>query len=399
MMDKKPHIVFVDDEPFILDGIRRMLSCKRDSWDMSFADNGPAALQLISNIPADVVIADLCMPGMSGLELLEQIKTDYPGTIRLILSGEHSSANPWQTASAIHRFLTKPCELGVLQNAITRALALRQLLPDHAHRQLISCIESLPALPSSYSQLLMELESNDPSLHTVQDIVSQDVGLSARMLHMANSALFNPNKHITSISQAVTMLGLNTLKKMLLSTAVYSRFENNPLLLSAVGRIEQHCVDVAVIASKIASSEHASAADVETAFAAGLLHDVGKLVAAVAYPAEYRVLFPEGTATRPLVEFEYSFLFTSHAEIGAYLLGLWGFADAIVEAVVWHHRPALCVRHGFNAITAVHIANGLIYQSANPGERADDRLDLEFLFGAGLLPKLQIWQNLPIYSD
>lgn len=394
MMVRKPHIVFVDDEPFVLGAIRRMLNGNRVKWDMSFADSGHAALELIGSLPADVVVADLRMPGMSGVELLEQVRLEHPDTIRLILSGEQSSAFPWIAASAIHRFLSKPCELGVLRDAITRALALRQLLPDASHQQLIRCIDALPALPNSYTQLLQELESNEPSLRSVQEIVSQDVGLSARMLQMANSALFSPNKPVTSIGQAVTMLGFNSVKKLLLSTAVYARFEYNPQLLSSIQNIEQHCFDVAAMARKIAIAEGASNADVEAAFAAGLLHDVGKLVEAVAYPAEYSVLFPEGAAVQPLVELEYSYLLTSHAEIGAYLLGLWGFSEAIVEAVVWHHRPALCRSTGFSSATALHIANGLVYRSTNPEKCMSNRLDLDYLASAGFLPKLISWKNL-----
>ena len=106
-MDKRK-ILFVDDEPNILQGLRRMLHSMRRDWDMEFAESGQQALELLNNSHFDVVVTDMRMPGMNGLELLNEIKRLYPEVIRIVLSGQASKEIIIQSVGPIHQYLSKP---------------------------------------------------------------------------------------------------------------------------------------------------------------------------------------------------------------------------------------------------------------------------------------------------
>ena len=87
MTVKKTSVLFVDDEPFVLQGLQRMLRPMREEWDMHFVGSGDEALRLMEERGCEVVISDMRMPGMNGAQLLTELKDRYPGTVRLILSG------------------------------------------------------------------------------------------------------------------------------------------------------------------------------------------------------------------------------------------------------------------------------------------------------------------------
>ena len=107
-MTARPHILFVDDEPMILGGLRRMLRPSRDRWDMSFVDSGEAALAVLRAQPCDVIVSDFRMPGMNGAQLLELVRRDHPGTARVILSGHANQESMLSIMVLAHEFLTKP---------------------------------------------------------------------------------------------------------------------------------------------------------------------------------------------------------------------------------------------------------------------------------------------------
>jgi YesN/AraC family two-component response regulator len=82
-----PHILFVDDEPNLIDGLRRMLRSFRQRWNIAFATSGSEALELMSQRPFDVIVSDMRMPGMDGRQLLEEVEKRHPQTVRVVLSG------------------------------------------------------------------------------------------------------------------------------------------------------------------------------------------------------------------------------------------------------------------------------------------------------------------------
>ncbi len=356
-------IVFVDDEPRILDGLRRMLRGMRQEWDMTFLDNGRAALEHLAREPADVIVTDLRMPGVDGSQLLEEVRQHYPHMIRIILSGHANQEAVMKSVKAAQQYLAKPSDAEAIKSAIRRAYSLRGIMDSQALAPLVSSIESLPALPRSYQELMKELESETSSLARIGEIVAEDIGMSATILKMVNSAFFGLPREITSPSQAVLMLGLEVVKALVLSHHVFSTFDTSRLTGFDFEALWRHCRATAGLARHLARLEQAEKTIVDEALVAGALHDVGKLVlASVATDKYQEVLRVVQAENRLVVKVEKQVFGTSHAEVGAYLIGLWGLSDGVVEALAFHHRPGDSPGTGFSPLTAVHVANVFEHQ-------------------------------------
>jgi putative nucleotidyltransferase with HDIG domain len=352
---------------------------------MTFAQGPFEALKVLEDSPVDVVISDLMMPEMSGYVLLEIVQRDHPRTIRLALTGDSSMFSMHRASGPVHRFLNKPCSFEVLEQAITRALYLRKMLPEQDQVSVLNRIEALPSLPAHYQQLVAELETAEPSFATIESIIAADVSLSLKVMQMVNSAIFGLRREITSVNQAVTILGLNAVRELVLSTHIFCTYSPRDPDFDLAG-FEQHSLSVAHLAQQIARTTPALQHSSSSVFAAGLFHDVGKLVAAVHFP---QVAHTHRLALGSL-EDERVEMGMTHTEIGAYLLSLWGFPDSIIDSVAWHHAPS---SSGFDAgvTTAVHVANALILAKAFQIEDPRSYLDMEYLMRIGLSYKITDW--------
>ena len=147
-MTPEKRILFVDDEPNVLSGLRRMLRSMRREWFMAFAHSGLEALAMLDDTPFDIVVTDMRMPGMDGAALLKQVMHRHPKTVRIVLSGQADREEILRAVGPIHQYLSKPCDAETIKATLTRACALDGLLPDDHLKELISKMETLPSLPS-----------------------------------------------------------------------------------------------------------------------------------------------------------------------------------------------------------------------------------------------------------
>ena len=371
-------ILFVDDEKNVLDGLRRAMYSMRSEWSMSFATSGAEALSKLGEMPADVVVTDMRMPGMSGREVLFEVKRLYPQTIRFVLSGYADSSSVMQVAGTAHQYLSKPCDIATLKAALSRAFALRQLLHDERLVHRIGSVDSLPSLPSIYQKIVACLQGPDPELADVARIISSDVVMTAMVLKLANSAFFGAGKSFRTAERAVSFLGLDTIAGLVLAHSIFNDagFERSGVDLEKLWR---HSVLTATGARALALSENWSAQRAEDAFLAGVLHEIGRLVLAI------RGAHPEAG---PEEERE-----TTHAEAGAYLLGLWGFSDDLIEAIAFHRTPSKAASKEFGLPGLLHVASRFAHLAAeNALDRAASELEPGYLESLGLSGRLKDWQ-------
>lgn len=390
MNDQKKRIIFVDDETRVLDGLRRMLRPMRQEWDMSFANSAHEALDLMKLQPFDVIVTDIKMPGMDGVRLLNQVMYLHPRTIRFILSGHSDHETIYRTIGPTHQFLSKPCAADTIKERLTRAFALREMLADEKLKTLASKTRALPSLPKLYMRVTRELESHDPSVQKVGRLVEKDIGMSAKVLHLVNSAFFGVPEHIRSANQAVAMLGLQCMKSLVLVENVFSQFSDCTLSSDYMEALRKHSVRVGSITHYLCGEMHLSGHIVDEALLASFLHDAGKLVLATELGGEYaRIL--DSCADRPelLAETEKKLIGATHGEVGAYLLGLWGMSDPVVEAVAFHHNPRNCTFGAISPLVVIHIANALDYQLNT--ENTDGLLDLDYIRKLGLEDRIPVW--------
>ena len=354
-------ILFVDDEPNVLDGLRRMLFSMRNEWAVEFANSGAQALDRLSGNHFDVVVTDMRMPGMDGATLLARVRERAPDTLRFVLTGQSDSETVYRSVGDAHQFLTKPCKPEVLKDSIERVLNLKELLTSAKLRAMVAQIGALPPRPQVYSELCEELQSSDGAISNVGSIIERDVALTAKILQLANSAFFGLRQHVSTATQAASFLGFDTIKALVLATGLFDHLEKQALPEGfPLEWLWRHCMTVGAAARAIAQSEGLPVAAQCDAYTAGLLHDAGMLVLAMSRKKEYLSVSEHAQKKRILLtEAESQLLDCTHAEIGAYLLGIWGLPTPIVEAVAYHHHPGTCAGSEFSPLTAVHLADVL----------------------------------------
>jgi HD-like signal output (HDOD) protein len=400
-MSDKLRIIFVDDEPNVLNGLRRMLRSMRNQWDMAFADGGQKALDALSETPFDVIVSDMRMPGIDGSQLLNKVKEQYPRMIRIALSGQTSKETILRSVGPIHQYLPKPCNAETLKTTISRACSCRNLLTNEKLQGLISQLESLPCMSRLYTQLIEELQSDDASIDKVAYIISHDVAMSAKILQLVNSAFFGVRQYVTDISQAVTLLGLDIVKALVLSVKIFSQFNQIKLDNFSFDTLWEHSFIVGQWSKLIARAENADQKTIDYAMVAGMLHDIGKLVFAMKMSEEYeQVLSLAKNNNITIYHAEKELIGATHAGVGAYLLGLWGFSNSIIEALTFHHRPAEVSTKQFSPLTAVHAANVLAHEISVTNGEPDKSIEIntDYLEDLGLARRLSIWQEVCLDS-
>jgi putative nucleotidyltransferase with HDIG domain len=391
-------ILFVDDEANVLLSIRRMLHAMRDEWQMQFAESGVEALDLLEKEPVDVIVTDMRMPQMDGAQLLMEVKKRFPQIVRIVLSGHSDQELILKSVRPAHQYLSKPADAETLKSTVSRACALRDLLRQDGLKGIISQLDSLPSLPSLYTEIMEELQTKDCSFQKIAQIIAKDLGMTAKILQLVNSAFFGLPRHISDPQQAVSLLGLDTVKALVLTVEVFSKFDRTNLAFFDIERLWEHSIITGQLVKQISIAEQAEKQLVDDAFLGGLLHDIGKLVLAANFPDKYREVF-ELTAAESLVLniAESHLLGAGHAEVGAYLLGLWGLPDAVIEAVAFHHRPWDCLANTLIPPAAVHIADALQREGNNgnqPNRSEPSSLDPGYLKKIGLEERIPIWRKI-----
>jgi putative nucleotidyltransferase with HDIG domain len=355
----KTGILFVNDDQNFIDRLQLALQPQLDKWDVFYANSGEEALAVLDAQTVDLVITDRKMSGMDGVELLEAVMLRHPEIVRLLLSDRAEPSLVMQTSGVVHQFISQHCTPAAIITIIERAVSLRRLLQDSNLKNTISEMDTLPSLPTLYLEMLNELHSEDPSLRKVGQIVSKDPGMTAKILQLANSAYFSLRRHLSNPVEAVAYLGVDHIQTLVLAYHAFSQFKPHRKIRFSMDLFWEHSYSTAMQAKTIASDEEAPADIINDSFTAGLLHDIGKLMLACRLPDQYALAVQEAVATRiPLWEAEHKWFSVTHAEVGAYLLGLWGLPESIVESVAYHHAPAQCPNQIFSALTALHAADG-----------------------------------------
>lgn len=386
-------LLFVDDDPNVLQGLQRMLRPMRQEWEMHFAGGAGEALTFLARQPFDVVVSDMRMPDMDGAELLNQVMVKYPQTLRMILSGQSERESIIRSVGSTHQYLTKPCQPEQLKARLNQSFALRDLLSSATLREVVSRMKTVPSLPSLYTQVIAELQSPDTSMDKIGRTISRDMGMAARILQLVNSAFFGLRCHVSDPAQAVKLLGLDTIRALILSEGVFSQLESVRTKQFDMTEIWKHGLRAAVMAKEIAKQERSDPRMADDAFIAALLHDVGKVVLISAMTEVYEEILNEAKQRNiPLWQAETGKLGCSHADVGGYLMGSWGLPDPVVEAIAWHHRPADTASASFSALTAVHAANVCAHRNQPTNELCGCMsMDLQYLSRLNLQDRERVW--------
>lgn len=352
----KRRLLFVDDEQRVLDGLRDRLRRQRRKWEMVFVNSGAEALEQLEQGTFHAIISDMRMPGMDGATLLEKVKASHPSLVRVVLSGYSEQGTAERALTVAHQCLSKPCDPERLDNVLDRACALAELTQSDALRSLVGQIDSLPSPPATYQRLQQALKAPECDQRLVSSIIEQDMAMAAKMLQLVNSGFYRMPRRITRISEAVGYLGFDTIKTLVLTVDAFrSKGEIGARTFSLEG-LQRHAMLTAHIARQLVEDVEQA----EDAFLAGMLHNLGKLILAQQKPSYFDEIHQEAMSKRrSFYSVELAHGEVTHAEIGAYLVGLWGLPWPIVEAVAYHHAPERVPQQGFDVLSAVHVADVL----------------------------------------
>jgi putative nucleotidyltransferase with HDIG domain len=385
-------VLFVDDEPRVLDGLRRMLRPLRQEWEMEFAGGGREAIQRLSEVSFDVLVTDVRMPDVDGVALLSEAIRVSPQTVRIILSSEADFDVTVRSVSLAHQYLMKPCDVSTLQATVEKALTLRQILDAPALAGLLGRIKSLPSPPAIYYKLMHAVLAEGISAAELGSIIAEDLGMTAKVLQLVNSPLFAASRLIATPEQAVIYLGIDTVRALAITESVFCQFGPRNYPGFSPEELRDHSFQVATLARKIAKEKRLAPPFIADIYLGALMHDIGKLVLGSNFPGEYREVVRCFGDSQSIRDTEQRLFGATHAEVGAYLLWLWGVPVSIAGIVAQHHPTGTDAGNATEPAGIVHLADRIV----RGGESAPDG---EYLVKLGLSPRLlemPEWVGQPI---
>ena len=390
---RRKRILFVDDEPDLLDSLRDALRKYRKVWRISFATGGEAALANLASEPTDVIVCDMQMPGMDGATLLSDVQDRHPDTIRIVLSGYANPLVVARAATAAHRFLAKPCNLEELGLLIERSCALHDMTKEAEVYRLTAAATSLPSRPGLYLDIAQVIADPTTGPDDIARVIERDTAMTAKVLQLANSAFFGHGRTVTRVREAVVYLGADTIKSLTLTAEAFGKLRPSGIDAFAFNEFQRHATLVARIAARLLPEGAAQ----QEAVTAALLHDIGKLVLIADDPQRWQRMGEEGARRqRSVYELEKEQEGVTHAATGAYLLTLWGLPAGVVDAVAHHHEPSGVAALDLDPVGAVHIANALAHE-VRPGDAGGppaSQIDQDYIERLELEPRLERWRQL-----
>jgi HD-like signal output (HDOD) protein/CheY-like chemotaxis protein len=393
-------ILFVDDDSNVLGGLARLLRPMRHEWTTVFACGGAEAISMLQSQHFDVIVTDMRMPLMDGKALLTHVHEQYPEIIRIVLSGHTEVSSALAIVPLAHQFLSKPCKTDELKTAVERAGRVRDMLSDERIRRITGSVDRLPTPPAVYTKLTQLLSQPEFTLDDVANIMETDPAMCAKILHLVNSSFFGSARSTTNVRDAIYYLGTNMVRNLVTGVAMVEVFATNRLppgfSPEQIGREGQLVGGLARIIMK------GNRLRADEAYAAGLLHDVGHLVLGAYAPELFALACTRAkTDDLPLHQAEVEIYGVTHAEVGAYLLALWGLPWSIVEAVGHHHSAPSISSTTLEVSDAVYLANVVVQEALllarqPEAERTPRRalpLDQAYLAKLGIAQRVAGWQH------
>jgi putative nucleotidyltransferase with HDIG domain len=390
----KKNILLVDDDVLVLKALKRSLRKFKDQCNVLYAQSAQEALDQLDQDDIDVLITEVrLITGDCELFLRSFLKR-HPGAARIVLTGYTASDAIFKFAGLAHQLLAKPWSDQTLIETIQRADLISKMLSDQRLKQKLHQIESFPSIPSVYTELTQKLNNADASMEEVGAIIIRDPSLTVKLLQIVNSPYYGLPMPVTDPQKAVTLLGLDIVKGFVLTSGIFKQYEKHSMAGLPIDALWQHSLKSANIVRQIAKREYLEKEIGEASFIASLLHDVGKIIIASNFPGEYKEICCRSESDGMLGwQAEQLVLGVSHAEIGAYLLGLWGLPLTIIKAVQEHHQFNADDHPQIDQTVLVHIANAIEKDAANPSAGPVLDLNAEFIARLHLTDSVAQWRR------
>jgi len=389
-------ILFVESNPGVVEGLRASLPELGPAWPFRIATSGEQGLKCLADSRVEGVAVAISLSDMPGLEFLRRASEVAPTTVGMLRATPEDRVAFGKNGGLAPHFLPHAPNAEELGETLQRIFQLMRWMSEPSIRSLMGRMENLPAVPALYARVMRELRSEEPSIESVGKLISHDPALTAKMLQMVNSPVFALGRPICEAIDAVTFLGAERTKALILIASLSLHGSLTPCEGFSQESFWQHSLTVATLARTLALKELKNAGLADACFTAGLLHDIGKLLFASNLPTEYgQVTNAAKTAKTSIGEWELKAFGVSHGELGASLLGMWGLPMPVLEAIAWHEHPRSEETPGFSTVTIVHAANVLEYEKRGlAGGDGVPQFEMEYLATLGLADRLNHWRAL-----
>lgn len=390
------NILFVDDNDNVLSGIRRMLRPYRE-WQLFFASNGQAALDLMATQPIDLIVSDMMMPGMRGDELLKIVAERYPSAVRIILSGFADEETLKNGLVVAHQFLSKPSSSELLRECFSQVFLIRDCINNPRIIEAMGDVNQFPSLPKIYQELNDAIKNDATDSKFIADIFSRDMALSAKLLQLINSPFFGLSRKISNLTEAVSLIGVKKLAHLVLNAHLAKSFPvSEPHTQIYLEYLWKDAIRTAELARLIAQSENQQDDRPDQAYLGGLLHNLGLLIFLSRGGGKLAALIQQTHSTDiTITELEHAIFGFTRSEVAAYVLSLWKIPPRIIESILLQYTPNKTDYAGVNALTTVHVAASLLKPPRMAGDRLFDMsLDKGYIERIDKLDKLPEWQKL-----
>lgn len=393
-MKTEREILLVGQGPLLCRDFPAFSANQRQGWHTSVARSGEEAVTLAASRTFDAIVAEAQLPGTHGVEVLDELHRQRPSAVRIIMSDLSDPASTLQCVGRAHRHLVLPCDAATLTQALEQAFAGSPWVPGESVQGILPRLRRVPSPPRLYFEIVSEMQSPDASLERIGALISRDPALSAKLLQLANSAVFGLRMQVTQPSEAVSYIGMETCRSLILLAHTFDAFDQPDMSGFSMEALWQHSLTVGSFARAISELEGGGVEISDQAFTAGLLHDFGKLLLASNLPAAFvEALRVAEQARIPLWHAESQQFGMCHGQLGAALLSIWGLPPGIIEAVALHHFPGCRAELPFNALTAVHAADAIANALSDKSMPGAGVLDEGYLAALGLEDRPAIWLN------
>ena len=234
-------------------------------------------------------------------------------------------------------------------------------------RRITKVQAAIARMPSLSTTVVKVLETcNEPlaSANDLQRVISLDPVLTGRVLKLVNSAYFALGKSITSLTRAIIMLGVNTVKNLALSYAILKNMQGSGSFQAfTADDFWLHCLGVGVVAKSLAAVKGLLPGQQEEYFVVGLLHDLGKLPLNKQFSKEYYQVCQSAVGqNEPFLLSEDRILGIDHCKVGAMIAGKWQLGDAMIETLACHHNPDACKASSLDMVSTISLANQIVIE-------------------------------------
>ncbi len=368
-------VLIVESAESVGPALSQMLHRFYPGWSVAACD--PAvAMSVLRDGGVDTVVT-IKGEHRGGCLLAERIRDYYPSVSYATFTA-NAAESPERTANG-------------LAQQIGRSFALQERLGDPDLVRVASRFKRIPVISSVFEDMCFAIASDlasggERDLAEVVRLVDQDPGLAAQILKHANSPIPGGDRSLNAIPAAVAHLGVGRISSLLLGVSS----SDHLCTAGSAGRVVQRdwhdAVSTALLSRRIAAHEQMTPGELDSAYLAGLLHNVGRLMFAANMPQQFSAIdWPRPIATR--LARERDVFGVPHTDLGALLLKLWGLDDEMTEAVGFYADPVEGASRGFGPLAAVHGAVVLL-------GRGDLEWDKEFLLESGLADRIERWAQL-----